>query len=141
MNCAWERASIRSGVLEEFPADIKKFIADHVSSVAQLELLLLLRESSDRAWSADDVAKALYTTPQMMATQLADLNTAGVLAPDTRGDGFYRYAPRTPELADTIMRLAEMYKVKRVTVISAIYAEPVDPLRSFADAFRFRKEK
>jgi hypothetical protein len=53
----------------------------------------------------------------------------------------YRYAPTQPALAESVRQLALLYGERRVSVIEQIYAKPADPLQSFADAFRIRKER
>ena len=46
-----------------------------------------------------------------------------------------------PELDQAVVRLAKDYAERRVTVITLIFSKPVDKLRTFADAFRLRKDK
>jgi hypothetical protein len=53
----------------------------------------------------------------------------------------FRYEPRTDELSQTINELAMAYHNRRVTVIGLIFSKPLDKIRSFADAFRFRKDR
>jgi hypothetical protein len=45
--------------LSELNERIQRFIAENIASVAQLEVLLLLKQNPDRAWNAEDVARAL----------------------------------------------------------------------------------
>jgi DNA-binding MarR family transcriptional regulator len=128
-------------MLNGLPDEVREFITANINSVAQLEVLLLLRRESGVAWSAEDVARALYTTPEMMAAQLAELETRGLLRKTSGSADVYSYAPSTPQLAAAVDLLANLYKERRVTVITTIYAEPVDSVRTFADAFRLRKDK
>ena len=128
--------------MSDLPDDIRRFIAGNVSSVAQLEVLLLLRDDREREWTADEVSRALYAAAGGMAGQLNDLVSKGLAyvthAPDTR----FRYRPKPDDELDMVVgRLVNLYKERRVAVISLIYAEPVDNARSFADAFRIRKDK
>lgn len=125
---------------EDFPADIKQFIADHVDSVAQLELLLLLRADPGRDWTADEAGRDLYSAPDVTALQLADLQARAFVTGGPRPDSF-RFHPQTAEQDQLLARLADLYRDRRVAVITAIYSKPVDKIRSFADAFRLRKEK
>jgi hypothetical protein len=125
---------------EEFPEDVRQFIAEHINSVAELEVLLLLKGQPDRTWSADDISRALYTTPEMAATQLAELQARGLLGA-AEGVRVYQYRPGSEELHRLISRLEEIYQQRRVSVITQIYSKPVDRVRTFADAFRLRKEK
>lgn len=40
------------------PAPVRRFIAGHIESVGQLEVLLLLRAAADKQWTTDEVALA-----------------------------------------------------------------------------------
>jgi hypothetical protein len=126
----------------DLPDEVRRFIVASIASVAQLEVLLLLREDREREWKTEEVSRALYAARGGMADQLNDLVAKGLayvtLAPDAR----FRYRPESDsELDAVVARLADTYKERRVSVISLIYSEPVDKARSFADAFRIRKEK
>ena len=126
--------------MDDFPADLKRFVESHISSVAQLELLLLLRSNVDKTWTPEEAAKSLYTAPDIVAGQLAELHQRGLLALLQNPGPGYRYLPTSPELADLVSRLGEFYKERRVSVITLIYSQPLDKVRTFADAFRLRKE-
>lgn len=127
--------------MNDLPDDVRRFLAANIGSVAQLEVLLLLRSSRDRAWCAAEVSRALYTAPEMMADLLADLAEKGLLEVAHASDTRYRYAPQIEGVDEVVGRLADLYKQRRVAVISLIYAEPVDKAQRFADAFRIRKEE
>ena len=124
------------------PVDnLQPFIAENISSVAQLEVLLLLKEHPEQWWNADEVARALYAGATLIADELAGWQSRGLLETSPDKPGAYRFAPRTPELAAVVEALQEAYKNRRVSVITAIYSKPVDKkIRTFADAFRIRKE-
>jgi hypothetical protein len=124
---------------ESFPADIRKFVAEYVKSVAQLEMILLLRSGADRSWAASEVGQALYTSPEMAAAQLRDLHSRGILVQTDQPPERFQYGPAEP-LDQQIQKLAELYKERRVSVITLIYSEPADNIRTFADAFRLRKD-
>jgi hypothetical protein len=124
---------------DEIRADLRDFIVNEIGSIAELELLLLLLREPQKAWSAQDAAKALYTAEDATAAQLESFRTRGYAAADAGGR--YAFAARTPEQQQLIADLAQLYQTRRVTVINLIYAGPVQKLRSFADAFRLRKPK
>ena len=126
--------------MDDFPADLKRFVESHINSVAQLEVLLLLRDNSDKTWTPEDAAKALYTAADVVAGQLAELHTRGLLALLHNPGPAYRYLPSNPELEQLATRLADFYRERRVSVITLIYSQPLDKVRTFADAFRLRKE-
>ena len=126
---------------EEFPNEVRQFVAEYIHSVAELEVLLLLRGSSDRAWTAEDVGKSLYTSAEMAGTQLADLSGRGLLRNDDETPPRYQYIPRNQQLDRLVSQLDEIYQQRRVSVITMIYSKPVDKVRTFADSFRLRKDK
>lgn len=128
--------------MSDLPDDIRRFIAGNVSSVALLEVLLLLRSEREREWTADEVSRALYAAAGGMAGQLHDLVSKGLAYVTNAPEDRFRYRPNLDDpLDDVISCLADLYKERRVAVISLIYSEPVDKARSFADAFRIRKDK
>ena len=127
---------------EGIPARVTQFITDHVESVMQLEVLLLLAGQPGRAWSAADLAQQLRIDPAWVDGQLRAMTAKGlVVVVDAAPTPQFRYEPRTPDLARTVDELARAYADRRVTVIGLIFSNPVDKLRSFADAFRIRKDK
>lgn len=125
---------------DDFPADVGQFITEHINSVGQLEVLLLLRSSGDRAWTAVEISEALRTTSDMATEQLRELTARGIVSASEQSPTQYRYVP--PEAARSLIdRLAILYDERRVTVITLIYSKPTDKVRTFADAFRLRKER
>ena len=108
----------------------------HISSIEQLEVLLLLRREAGRAWSGDAVARELRINPESARARLEDLDARGLLARE--GPDEYRYSPRTGELDRAVAATARAYADLRVTVINHIFSKPVDKIRTFADAFKLK---
>jgi hypothetical protein len=127
--------------MSEFPEDIRRLLLESITSVDQLEVLLLLRAHPEREWDPEQVSRELYTRPAAAAMRLADLHALRLVDLADRGKNLYRYRPGTPEQAGVVDRLAEVYKERRVAVITLIYSKPLSQVQSFADAFRLRKEK
>jgi hypothetical protein len=127
---------------EGIPQEVRAFITEHIGSVLQLELLLLLQKKRDRDFDAAEVVQELRIDPSWAAGQLDDLCAIGILACDeSNGTRRYRYSPKTPLLDSAVRSLDRAYTDRRVSVISLIFSKPTDKLRSFADAFRVRKDK
>ena len=124
---------------DEIPPNVRRFLSDHVESVVQVEALLLLHARPDVAFGSADVAAALKVEPAWAGAQLSNLRSRGILA--EVAPGAYRWAPATAEIGSAVDGLARAYADRRVTVIGLIYARPSEPLRSFADAFRIRRDK
>ena len=85
------------------PTSVRGFIASHIVSVAQLEVLLLLRAAADKQWTATEVARALVTQPEAAAGWLEDLRRRGLAS---ESDGRYRYTPANDELDQIVDDLA-----------------------------------
>lgn len=126
---------------EDFPQHLKQFIAQQIRSVSQLEMLLLVRSDRERSWTSEELGRALYLAAEMCAQQLEELEAGGLVKAAANSERRYSYAPADAVIDRTVGELAEMYQQRRVSVITAIYSEPIDKIRTFAEAFRFRKEK
>jgi hypothetical protein len=122
---------------DHFSDDVHKFIIDHVNSVEQLETLLLLRGDASRVWTAEEVSQALYTPLAAATMRLSDLQARGLLV--SEGDA-WRYQAASAELDRLVGELAQIYRDRRVTVITLIYSKPHQQVQAFANAFKLRKD-
>jgi hypothetical protein len=120
------------------PTVVAAFIADHIGSVLQLEVLLMFHAQADRLWTRAEIAAALGVGSEWAALQLTYLERHGLLA---REQEAYRFSAAMPELAAAVAALSREYSQRRVTVVSAIYANRPSPLQSFSEAFRLKGEK
>jgi hypothetical protein len=123
---------------DDFPAELKQFIAQHVESLAQLEALLILRQDRTAHWKSADLAQRLYITPDMCEAILLNLRQHGFA--DQAAEGYY-YRPHSPDADRVLADLTTMYQQRRVAVITEIYSKPVNKVQTFADAFRLRREE
>jgi hypothetical protein len=129
---------------EDLSEEARRFIVEHIGSVAELELLLLVGQGASRDWSAQEVARELRIEPDWTAQRLEDLRARGFVAAidgDEAAAGRYRYAPATTEHDVLVADLARGYATRRVSIITLIYSKPRDHIRSFANAFRLREKK
>jgi predicted ArsR family transcriptional regulator len=120
---------------------VQAFIAEHVDSVMQLEVLLLLHGRPQTEFSAADIADQLRIDRGWVEGQLDNLCSRGLLACSDAPPRGYRYAPKSPESASAVAELARAYADRRVTIISMIFSKPPSSIRTFADAFRLRKDR
>ena len=124
----------------ELPETVRCFIIDHVESVEQLEILLLLFRRPEEAWSAEGVARELRISELSAGERLEDLNRDGLVARVHDGVAeAYRYSAQDAQLDESVRGLASAYAERRVTVINLIFSKPTDKIRTFANAFRFWK--
>jgi hypothetical protein len=134
------------------PESLRLFIAIHINSIEELEVLILLRATEGREWSAAQISRELGASVPWIEERLADLASRGFLVAQEADPGpLYRYAPSTPESRAQIEDLAVTYKQRRLSVINLVYSKPesgkpesVKPASdvvSFSDAFRITKKK
>jgi hypothetical protein len=123
------------------PNRVKAFVAGQIDSVVRLEILLLLRERAVEEFSAEGVAAALRIDPAWAAPHLSELRAQGLLTCTDGAVPRYRYGPGSDELREVIDELARCYAERRVSMTALIFSKPPDALRSFADAFRLRKDR
>jgi len=125
--------------VNRLPEDVYRFLYQNIDSVEQLEVLLLLRRLPDRGWTAEEVARELYSHPTSILHRMTSLAGRGLLR--ELEPACYQYAPRSTELHDTVTRVAEIYRERRVAVITLIASKPIENVRAFSDAFRLRRKE
>lgn len=123
---------------EDLSQDVTRFIAEHVESLAQLEVLLYLRENAQRPVHPGEIANRLGFVSEMASAILADLTRHRLVA---TADARFRYEPASEEIGQLIDRLAEAYRDRRLAITNEIYSRPLEKVKTFADAFRLRKEE
>lgn len=126
-------------MLDDFPGNLKEFIARHIESVAQMEALITLRHDRERRWTSEEVASQLYITKDMCESMLSGLERDGFLVRETNANVTYRYQPSDDSVDETIAQLADIYHERSVAVVTQIYSRPIDKVKTFADAFRLRR--
>lgn len=123
---------------EAIPNSVQQLLREHIQSIAQLEVLLRLRESAAAPQSVPELSKQLYTPDSMTTSLLDGLALRGLVARIEGPEARYRYSPKSAELEQTVGELARLYQQRRVTIINLIYSSPVKQMQDFADAFRIR---
>lgn len=124
---------------DDFPHDLKKFVALNIQSLAQLETLLVLHREPKRQWTADELARGLYISPEMCRGICSDLERQRLVSRGESSDAWQFAADADAERL--VEQLAQTYRERRVAVITAIYSGPVNKVQTFADAFRLRREE
>jgi hypothetical protein len=132
--------NVSSGEITE---TVERFIQDHIQSVEQLEVLLLLSSAPDKEWTATEVSQNLYRQPESIESRLDDLHARGLLlvrpnAEQPEKGPRYHINTASRDL-QTIKELEVAYRVRKDAVIRLIFAKPQDNLRVFSDAFRIRR--
>ncbi len=124
----------------DLPENVRRFIAHHIHSVEQLEILLLLHQQPERVWNSEAVARELRIAPASATERMEDMVHTRLLRRQGVSPEEYRYGPESMKLDDAVRGLATEYAKRRVMIINLIYSKPIDKIRTFADAFRIRKD-
>jgi hypothetical protein len=127
--------------IEDIAPQLQQFIQRHIHSVEQLEVLLLLHDSPSKEWNADEIAQRLYTAPDAALSRLRDLVHSKLVAERSALPSVFQYNPPSDEMRRSVDTLAQVYRERRVSVVSLIYAKPNNSIRAFSDAFRLFKPK
>ena len=114
------------------PAEVTAFVDAHVSSVPQLQSLLLVHESGPEGTTAPALAAELRLTERVVRAWLDHFVRRQVLTCD---GGTY-----TCPSSAALDAVADAYARRPVTVSRHIYAAN-GPARRFADAFLFRDDR
>jgi hypothetical protein len=123
------------------PQRVQRFLMTHIDSIEKLEVLLLLRNRTEREWTSSMVAQELRITDASAAARLADLTASGLLVGDSGSPPEYRYSPTDSEDVRAVSELAVTYSERRVSVITFIFSKPQERVRGFAEAFLLKKRR
>ena len=120
--------------------ELRDFLKGRVSSADQIEIVVLLHASPERAWTATEVAGALRMAPESTAMRLFLLASGGLIVFEPSGVPRYRYVAADAATDRLMQELVDAYDQNRAEVLEAM-SVPVesDPIRSFADAFKLKK--
>ena len=123
-------------VADPLPSSVRRFIAEHIESVGELELLLLLAAAPDKLWTPEELGRALVTGEEAAHTHLARLVAHGLVT-DRGGTFAFTAGPK----ATAVDELAECYAKRRHSVIGVIYGSDERGATTISDAFRVRRRK
>jgi len=117
---------------------VTSFIRGAFRSVWALELLLHLKCTRERAWSADELVEVLRGSALIVSQSLDGLMRAGLVSIDEKGCA--RYQPASSELEQLVDAAQELYARKPETVRRIVVSAGHPGLANFADAFRLWKD-
>ena len=125
---------------DSLPDPVRQLLRRHIQSLEQLEVLLLLHGQPERAWTAPEVYDVVRSSQSSIAARLHAFTAEGFLTTEAGPPPTFRYAPQDQNLRAAVDQTATAYQTRRVRIIEAIFAPAADPVQSFADAFKLRKD-
>jgi len=126
------------------PASVQDLLRERVTSLEQLEAILLLRESSPRRFSVPEIAVAVRMPEALVAPALQSLAAAGVVtAAGEPGSQAYAYREGSEALDRAIAILASAYAESPSLIMGLMSRNAIERVRSgasraFAEAFIFK---
>lgn len=107
----------------ELDPAVREFLETQVTSLVQLEVLLLLRATEGRAWSAQEIGYELRSDDRWIEERLGELATSGFLVIAAAGArATYTYAPAHEDIRRLADGVARAYEERRLSVINLVYA-------------------
>lgn len=121
--------------------DVVRFILERIDSVPHLEALLLIWNGRPKVWSLDELAHRLYVERNTAMNLLRGLVKQNLIvkAPDL--PDHYFYESRSAEIDRLVEAVHARYRLEIVAISTMIHRKESSPVRGFADAFRFTKER
>jgi hypothetical protein len=125
----------------DFPQELRTFIQESIPNIDAAELLLLLARHPGREWQVAELVQALRPTVMSEAAarkQLGLFESRGLISraqTDT-----CRYSPASAELGGLVRALTKAFNERPVTLVRLIYSLKDEKIRSFADAFKLKKD-
>ena len=123
----------------ELPHRVVAFVRDHVETLEQLEVLILLSKSPERWWDAAAAGEALGLSETITGDALERFASHNLLAISITTDVRYQLQPGTPMLRDASAEFAEACRTRRGAIFRLVTDAQQRAMREFADAFRLRR--
>jgi hypothetical protein len=127
--------------VDPIPSTVQQFLFANIDAVDQLEILRLVAAAPQQEHPALTLATKLHIEPPTAEQHIRNLEARGLLTITAAQPLACKYGPRSEELDGLLQQLMKTYLERPVTLIKMVYEKPADQLRSFADAFRLKKDK
>jgi DNA-binding IclR family transcriptional regulator len=86
-----------------------------------------------------DISQELGMSEATVVTSLSGLEQHGILAMESTSPPQFRYQPRTVSLHAGVESVTAAYEADPLPVVKAVLNKPPRALRTFSDAFLFRR--
>lgn len=101
-------------------ADVVRFIEQHIPSVPHLEALLLMWESTPRAWAERELAARIYVSQDTARRILREFESAGLVVLQQSSTANFIYNHST-ERGSVVAELAQAYRRQLSRIASLIH--------------------
>jgi hypothetical protein len=122
-------------------SDPYEYILEYVDSVPHLEAMILFWNSRPVGWTCDELASRLYIPAEKVGGVIRDLVRLQVVQEHPGPREKFSYFPRSDEQNNLMLRIDDAYRRDLVRISTMLHSKASSPVREFARAFRFRKDK
>ena len=112
------------------------FVRGAISSVWELELLLLLYRTRERQWTPAELVYQLRASDTVITSALRGLRVADLVTEPERNR--FQYNAGVAQRDEIVQTLDAAFRTNPVSVIKMIAGAPDASLKIFSDAFRFK---
>ncbi len=126
--------------MDPIPSTVKQFLYANIDAVDQLEILRLVVTEANKEHSALALTHALQVPAETVEAHIKALSSRGLLKIISEQPLTCRHGPHPAELEEPVQQLVKTYVERPVSLIKMVYEKPKETFRSFADAFRLKKE-
>jgi predicted DNA-binding transcriptional regulator YafY len=120
------------------PREVMRFIQERIDSVPELEALLMMSEDL-RAWSAAEISRRVYVSPEKAAAILEALVRQKLVAPGAAA-GVFEFRPTDEQERDLIAAVMLSYRKNLSLIATLIHEKASGSIREFARAFDLKKD-
>ena len=120
------------------PPTVLTFVADHIRSLEELQLLMAVIRAPERWWDAATAARELILPLGVARRVLDHFASHNLLDIRITGDVRYQFRPGTDELRAAARACVEAYNAHPQEVVELVKRKT--PVRDFSDAFRIRRD-
>jgi hypothetical protein len=125
---------------DPIPEEVKRFLVDYIDSIAELEIVLFLREHRNRSYFCSVLADHIYSTEELTADLLVKLVRKGLLTSDGVSPASFSYKPHNQETTRLLDQLAEAYAKYLVPVTNLVHKKSRRNIESLSQAFDLKRK-
>jgi predicted transcriptional regulator len=115
---------------------IQQFIAQHIQSVEELEILCLLGKEPSEFLQVGAIFRQIKSNESSIAGRLKKFAREKIVI--LQGDETYGLSPAHHKI---VAELAASYGERQVSVLELIYKKPSPSIQDFSEAFRLKKKE
>jgi hypothetical protein len=120
------------------PREVLRFIEEHIDSVSELEMLLMMSDAP-RAWALSEIAARTYV-PVDKAQAMLDVLVRRRLVKPADISQYYMFSPTDETERALVREVSRAYRSHLALIATLIHNKASGSVREFARAFDLKKD-